>query len=102
MDQGLGLPQNRRLEIMEQMEKTLDQELEFMDEEEEDHLIEEDEDYLLNLERHRRKREKEKMKGTLKEPSLVVCWVIVVIVTVYVIVLFISGEKDKALMKDEL
>ena len=92
---------------MEEMEKTLDEELELMDDDtrddfERDNLIEEDEDYLFNLERHRRKIEKEKMKGTLKEPSLVVCWVIVVIVTVYVIVLFISGEKDKALVKDEL
>ena len=97
---------NRRLQIMEHLEKTLDEELELMEDEagdfEEENLIEEDEDYLFNLERHRRKMEKEKMKGTLKEPSLVVCWVIVVIVTVYVIVLFISGEKDKALVKDEL
>ena len=92
---------------MEQMEQTLDEELELMDDNtrddfEHDNLIEEDEDYLYNLERHRRKLEKEKMKGTLKEPSLVVCWIIVVIVTVYVILLSISGDKDKALIKDEL
>ena len=91
---------------MEQLEKTLDDELELLEDEtrdfEEENLIEEDEDYLFNLERHRRKMEKEKMKGTLKEPSLVVCWVIVVIVTIYVIVLSVSGEKDKALVKDEL
>ena len=98
---------NRRLQIMEQMEQTLDEELELMDDNtredfEHDNLIEEDEDYLYNLERHRRKLEKEKMKGTLKEPSLVVCWIIVVIVTVYVILLSISGDKDKALIKDEL
>ena len=98
---------NRRLQIMEQMEQTLDEELELMDDNtredfEHDNLIEEDEDYLYNLERHRRKVEKEKMKGTLKEPSLVVCWIIVVIVTVYVILLSISGDKDKALIKDEL
>ena len=89
------------------MEQTLDEELELMDDNtrddfEHDNLIEEDEDYLYNLERHRRKLEKEKMKGTLKEPSLVVCWIIVVIVTVYVILLSISGDKDKALIKDEL
>ena len=92
---------------MEQMEQTLDEELELMDDNtredfEHDNLIEEDEDYVYNLERHRRKLEKEKMKGTLKEPSLVVCWIIVVIVTVYVILLSISGDKDKALIKDEL
>ena len=97
---------NRRLQIMEQLEKTLDDELELMEDEtrdfEEENLIEEDEDYLFNLERHRRKMEKEKMKGTLKEPSLVVCWVIVVIVTIYVIILSVSGDKDKTLVKDEL
>ena len=91
---------------MEEMEKTLDDELELMDdtrnEIEQDNLIEEDEDYLFNLERHRKKMEKEKMKGTLKEPSLVVCWIIVVIVTVYVVVLSISGDRDKTLVKDEL
>ena len=91
---------------MEHLEKTLDEELELMEDEagdfEEENLIEEDEDYLFNLERHRRKMEKEKMKGTLKEPSLVVCWVIVVIVTIYVIILSVSGDKDKTLVKDEL
>ena len=97
---------NRRLQIMQQLEKTLDDELELMEDEtrdlEEEKLIEEDEDYLFNLERHRRRMEKEKMKGTLKEPSLVVCWVIVLIVTIYVIILSVSGDKDKALVKDEL
>ena len=97
---------NRRLQIMQQLEKTLDDELEQMEDVtrdfEEENLIEEDEDYLFNLERHRRKMEKEKMKGTLKEPSLVVCWVIVLIVTIYVIILSFSGDKDKALVKDEL
>ena len=91
---------------MEHLEKTLDEELELMEDEagdfEEENLIEEDEDYLFNLERHRRKMEKEKMKGRLKEPSLVVCWVIVVVVTIYVIILSVSGDKDKTLVKDEL
>ena len=109
-DQG-----TRRLEIMERVEKTIDEELDYMEDifyakddavEERKLLqtdqIEEDEDYLFNLERHRLKAERERIKGTIKEPSLIVCWVIVIIVTIYVIFLSISGEKDKKLIKDEL
>lgn len=106
---------NRRLEIMEEVEKTIDEEIDYMEQlidarddalEErrllEANNIEEDEDYLYNLERFRLKAEKEKRLGTLKEPSLVVCWVIVIIVTIYVIFLSIAGDKEKHITKDEL
>lgn len=106
---------SRRIEIMERVEKTIDEELDHMEDifdakddsnerrkliEEND--IEEDEDYLYNLERFRIKAEKEKVKGTFKEPSLIVCWVIVIIVTIYVVFLSISGARDQKLVKDEL
>merc|ERR1711997_789680 len=108
------IPRNKRLQIMERVEKTLDVELDFMEEvldakdeafEEQrllaGELIPEDEDYLYNLERHRLRAERDRIKGTLKEPSLIVCWVIVFIVTMYVIILSFAGERDH-LMKDEL
>ena len=69
---------------------------------EEMNLIEEDEDYLMNLERYRRKKEKAGLKGTAWEPSLVVCWTIVAIVTMYVIFLIITGGKKNDLVRDEL
>ena len=100
---------------MERVEKTIDEEIDYMeqlldardDSLEERRLleannIEEDEDYLYNLERYRIKSEKEKKMGTLKEPSLVVCWVIVIIVTIYVIFLSVAGDREKKLTKDEL
>ena len=64
--------------------------------------LEEDEDYLYNLERRRVMMEKEKMKGSIKEPSLVVCWVIVIIVSMYVVFLLVAGDKDRHINKDEL
>ena len=57
---------------------------------EETDVTEEDENYLLNLEWNRRNKEKEGLKGTIWEPSLVVCWIIVFIVTMYVIFLIIA------------
>ena len=65
-------------------------------------LIEEDENYLFNLERYRRNMEKEGLKGTIWEPSLIVCWSIVSIVTMYVIFLIIAGDSDNKIIKDEL
>ena len=104
-----------RLEIMERLEQTIDEELDYMEEmldarddaAEERNLIEydsieEDEDYLYNLERRRRMYEKEKVKGSVKEPSLVVCWVIVIIVSMYVVFLLVAGDKDAQSVKDEL
>ena len=100
---------------MERVEQTIDEELDYMEEmldarddaAEERNLIEcdsieEDEDYLYNLERRRRMYEKEKVKGSVKEPSLVVCWVIVIIVSMYVVFLLVAGDKDKQSVKDEL
>ena len=95
---------------MEQMEQRME-ELEFngvdpieenCEEIEERNLIEDDEDYLMNLERYRRKMEKEGLKGTMWEPSLVVCWTIVFIVTMYVIFLIIAGHLENDIVKDEL
>lgn len=40
-------------------------------------------------------------KGSLKEPSLILCWIIVGIVTMYVVFLGISGSPSSYL-KDEL
>ena len=108
------IPRTNRLQIMERVEKTLDAELDFMEEAldakddaiEEQRLlagddIPEDEDYLYNLERHRLRAERDRIKGTLKEPSLIVCWIIVFIVTMYVIILSFAGERD-IMIKDEL
>ena len=98
-----------RMEIMEHMEERM-KELEELDEDgledkeelEERNLIEEDEDYLMNLERYRRKKEKEDLKQTAWEPSLVVCWTIVFIVTMYVIFLIITGGRENNIVRDEL
>ena len=71
---------------MQRVERTIDEELDYMEEifEARDEVleerrllgaghIEEDEDYLHNLERARVQAEQERTKGTLREPSLVVC-----------------------------
>ena len=100
---------NRRLRIMEEMEQRMEEIEEFDDDVttyrdtlEETDLIEEDENYLFNLERYRRNMEKEGLKGTIWEPSLIVCWSIVSIVTMYVIFLIIAGDSDNKIIKDEL
>ena len=100
---------NRRLRIMEEMEQRMEEIEEFDDDVttyrdtlEETDLIEEDENYLFNLERYRRNMEKEGLKGTIWEPSLIVCWSIVSIVTMYVIFLIIAGDSDTNIIKDEL
>ena len=91
---------NRRLRIMEEMEQRMEEIEEFDDDVttyrdtlEETDLIEEDENYLFNLERYRRNMEKEGLKGTIWQPSLIVCWSIVSIVTIYVIFLIITGGR---------
>ena len=43
---------------------------------------EDDEDYLMNLERCRLEKEHESIKGSIWEPSLIICWVVVALVTV--------------------
>ena len=98
-----------RMEIMEHMEERMKEIEEFSDDVNEDgedseerNLIEEDEDYLMNLERYRIKKEKERLKETSWEPSLIVCWTLVFIVTVYVIFLIITGGKQNDLVRDEL
>ena len=89
-------------ERMKEMEDLSDDMLDDKEDMEERNLIEEDEDYLMNLERYRRKKEKTGLKGTVWEPSLVVCWTIVAIVTMYVIFLIITGGRKNDLVKDEL
>ena len=98
-----------RMEIMEEMEERMKELEEFSDDVlenkedmEERNLIEDDEDYLMNLERYRRKIEKEGLKGSMWEPSLVVCWTIVFIVTMYVIFLVITGGRENEIVRDEL
>ena len=100
---------NRRLKIMEELDQRMGEIEEFGDDVseyqeilEETDLIEDDENYLFNLERHRRNLEKEGLKGTIWEPSLIVCWSIVFIVTLYVVFLIIVGEGEPLITKDEL
>ena len=87
---------------MEDLEEFDDDFLENREDMEEMNLIEDDEDYLYNLERYRRKMEKEGLKGTMWEPSLIVCWTIVFIVTMYVIFLVITGGRENDIVRDEL
>ena len=100
---------NKRLRIMEEMDQRMEELEEFDDDVtdykdtlEETDLIEDDENYLFNLERYRRHLEKEGLKGTIWEPSLIVCWTIVFVVTMYVIFLIIAGDSDNQIIKDEL
>ena len=100
---------NRRLRIMEEVEQRMEEldefgedVTEYKDTLEETDLIEDDENFLWNLERYRRQLEKEGLKGTIWEPSLIVCWTIVFIVTIYVIFLIVAGDRDFKITKDEL
>ena len=100
---------NRRLRIMEEVEQRMEEldefgedVTEYKDTLEETDLIEDDENFLWNLERYRRQLEKEGLKGTIWEPSLIVCWTIVFIVTIYVIFLIVAGDSDFKITKDEL
>ena len=98
------------MQIMEQMDQRFKELEEFDDYEfidnkedmEERNLIEEDEDYLMNLERYRRKKEEEGKRQGVWEPSLIVCWAIVLIVTIYVIFLIVAGKQENEIVKDEL
>ena len=60
-----------------------------------------DPDYLMNLERERQEREHEGLKGTLWEPSLVICWIVVAFVSLYVVIAIITGHPEST-FKDEL
>merc|ERR1711990_914429 len=62
---------------------------------------EDDADYLMNLERERQEREYEGLKGTLWEPSLVICWIVIAFVTLYVVIAIITGHPEST-FKDEL
>jgi len=53
------------------------------------------------LERYYREKQTETHQGKLKEPSLMLCWFIVGIVTLYVVFLGIQGSPSSQL-KDEL
>ena len=99
---------NRRLKVME----TLDQRMEELEEfdqygEEYKNLLEEtdlleDENYLYDLERHRRHLENESLVGTVWEPSLIFCWVILSFVLFYVGFLIVAGDSDRQFIKEEL
>ena len=102
-----GVP-NRRLKVMEELDQRLDELEEFNQYGseyksllEETDLIE-DENFLYDLERYRRNLEKEPLTGTIWEPSFVLCWVIVGIVTLYVGLLIVAGETDTKFYKEEL
>lgn len=107
MSSGNGIP-NRRLRIMEELDQRIDELKEF-DEYgseykgllEETDLIE-DENLLFELERHRRNLEKESLTGTVWEPSLILCWLIVGVVTLYVGLLIVAGDTDTKFYKEEL
>ena len=60
-----------------------------------------DPDYLMNLERERQEREHEGLKGTLWEPSLVICWLVIAFVSLYVVIAIITGHPEST-FKDEL
>ena len=87
---------------MEELDEFGEDVTEYKDTLEETDLIEDDENFLWNLERYRRQLEKEGLKGTIWEPSLIVCWTIVFIVTIYVIFLIVAGDSDFKITKDEL
>ena len=55
----------------------------------------------MNLERERQEREHEGLKGTLWEPSLVICWIVIAFVTLYVVIAIITGHPEST-FKDEL
>merc|ERR1712045_98615 len=99
---------NRRLKVME----ALDQRMEELEEfeqygEEYQNLLEEtdlleDENYLYELERHRRHLEKESLVGTVWEPSLIFCWLILSFVLFYVGFIIVAGDIDRHFIKEEL
>jgi len=60
-----------------------------------------DPDFLMNLERERQEREHEGLKGTLMEPALVICWLVIAFVTLYVVIAVITGHPEST-FKDEL
>ena len=99
---------NRRLRIMEELDQRIDELEEFKEYGseyksllEETDIIE-DENLLFELERHRRNLEKESLNGTIWEPSFVLCWMIVGIVTMYVGFLIVARDTNRKFMKEEL
>jgi len=60
-----------------------------------------DDEIEEELERYYREKGHETHQGSIKEPSLMLCWFIVGIVTLYVIFLGIQGSPSSQL-KDEL
>merc|ERR1712179_547085 len=81
---------NNRLRQMAELDQKLEELESFNDDvrhyveatEEMDAGDEDDEDYLMNLERIRQEKEYESLKGSIYEPSLIICWVVVSLVTV--------------------
>ena len=63
---------------------------------------EDDEDYLMLLERKRVQQEVDGLKGTLWEPSLLLCWGLVFLVTTYVVFAIITADREDKFSKDEL
>ena len=99
---------NRRLKVMEALDQRMEELEEFQQYGEEyKNLLEEtdlleDENYLYDLERHRRHLERESLVGTIWEPSLVFCWVILSVVLFYVGFLIVAGDQDRQFIKEEL
>jgi len=46
-------------------------------------------------------RKHEGLKGTLMEPALVICWLVIAFVTLYVVIAVITGHPEST-FKDEL
>merc|ERR1711962_1582983 len=101
---------NNRLRQMAELDQKLEELEGFNDDilnygettEELDAGDEDDEDYLMNLERLRQEKEYESLKGSIYEPSLIICWVVVSLVTAYVILLIVTGDPESQAVRDEL
>merc|ERR1712179_208852 len=100
---------NNRLRQMAELDQKLEELESFNDDvrhyveatEEMDAGDEDDEDYLMNLERIRQEKEYESLKGSFYEPSLII-WVVVSLVTAYVILLIVTGDPESRVVRDEL
>jgi len=97
--------QNRRLATMEAMENRLEEMEQFSDDiSEYRHMHEEIDELEDEIERYYAEKKTldiEDLKGTLREPSLVLCWFIVAVVSGYVVFLGFQGTVPPVL-RDEL
>lgn len=93
---------NRRLNTMEALDNELE-EMEFFSEDVAKYrnLHEEIDELEDEIERYYKEKEGGNLEGTIKEPSLVLCWFIVAVVSLYVVFLGIQGTAP-TIVKDEL